>query len=373
LSASPIHRLEPSIHAAPSPQQAPVSSYNEWDPLEEVVIGIVAGATVPEWHVTLESTMPPGQHGFFQERGGQSFPAAQVEAAQRDLDELVHILEGEGVTVRRPDPQDFSAAFSTPDWRSRGGLYAAMPRDTLLVVGDEIIEAPMAWRTRYFEPLSYRAVIKDYFLRGARWTAAPRPRLSDDLFDPGWVDPGEDGPARLLLTEYEPVFDAADFIRCGRDIFGQRSNVTNAFGIEWLRRHLQPTYRVHEVELRDSHPMHIDASLMPLAPGKLLINPERVPVIPPMFEKWDALPAPPSTIPGSHTLYMTSSWINMNVLSLDEERVIVERSELPMIAALERWGFTPVPCSFRNFNTFGGSFHCASLDVRRRGGLESYF
>ena len=37
------------------------------------------------------------------------------------------------------------------------------------------------------------------------------------------------------------------------------------------------------------------------------------------------------------------------------------------------WGFEPIPCSFRNFNFFGGSFHCATTDVRRRGGLESYF
>lgn len=357
----------------PLPGDVPVSSYNEWDPLEEVVIGIVDGATVPEWHVSLEATMPRGQWDFFREQGGRPFPAAQVEAARRDLDEFVHILEAEGVTVRRPDAHDFSAPFATPDWKSCGGLYAAMPRDTLLVVGDEIIEAPMAWRSRYFEPLAYRTIIKDYFLRGARWTAAPKPRLSDDLFDPEWVDPGDDGPARVVLSEYEPVFDAADFIRCGRDIFGQRSNVTNAFGIEWLRRHLQPHYRVHEVQLRDSHPMHIDASLMPLAPGKLLINPERVPVVPPLFEKWDVLVAPAPSMPASHPLYMTSAWINMNVLSLDEERVIVERNDLPMITALRRWGFTPVPCSFRNFNSFGGSFHCASADIRRRGTLQSYF
>mgnify|MGYP003298904831 CR=1 FL=1 len=38
----------------------------------------------------------------------------------------------------------------------------------------------------------------------------------------------------------------------------------------------------------------------------------------------------------------------------------------------KNWGFTPIPCSFRNFNSFGGSFHCATLDVRRRGKLESY-
>ena len=52
--------------------------------------------------------------------------------------------------------------------------------------------------------------------------------------------------------------------------------------------------------------------------------------------------------------------------------IVVERQDEPMISALKRWGFKPVPCNFRNFNSFGGSFHCATLDVRRRGRLESY-
>lgn len=355
------------------PSRPPVCSFNEWDPLEEVIVGIIDGATVPQWHVALESTMPREQWAFFQQNQGKPFPSAQIEAARRDLEELVHILEAEGVRVRRPEPLDFSRPLMTPHWENLGGLYAAMPRDVLLVVGDEIIEAPMAWRSRYHEPLAYRALIKEYFLAGARWTAAPKPALADALFDPAWVDAGDDAPHLPVLTEYEPVFDAADFIRCGRDLIGQQSNVTNAFGIEWLRRHLAPTYRVHEVALRDSHPMHIDASILPLAPGKLLVNPQRVPVVPELFKTWDVLTAPEPSIPVGHPLYMTSRWINMNVLSLDEERVLVERSDEPMIAALRRWGFHPILCNFRGFNTFGGSFHCATADVRRRGTLQSYF
>jgi len=28
-----------------------VNSYNEWDTLEEVVVGVIDGATVPSWHI----------------------------------------------------------------------------------------------------------------------------------------------------------------------------------------------------------------------------------------------------------------------------------------------------------------------------------
>lgn len=58
-----------------------------------------------------------------------------------------------------------------------------MPRDILIVIGNEIIEAPMAWRSRFFEYRAYRSLIKDYFRRGAKWTAAPKPQMSDELYD----------------------------------------------------------------------------------------------------------------------------------------------------------------------------------------------
>ena len=53
---------------------------------------------------------------------------------------------------------------------ARSGIYAAMPRDVMLVIGDELIEMPMAWRSRHFEISAYRALIKEYFRRGALWT-----------------------------------------------------------------------------------------------------------------------------------------------------------------------------------------------------------
>lgn len=350
-----------------------VNSFNEWDPLEEVIVGILAGASVPPWHITLKATMPREQWEFFHKFGGKPFPQEQIDAANKELNEFVHILESEGVIVRRPDFVEHSRPYLTPDWKSAGGLYAAMPRDVLLVIGDELIEAPMAWRSRYFEINSYRSLIKYYFMKGAKWTAVPKPQLSDDLYDYNYVDPKEDQEVKYVITEFEPTFDAADFIRCGKDIFVQKSHCTNSFGINWLRRSLGDKYTIHEIEVEDKHPMHIDATFMPLAPGKLLVNPERINKIPKMFKRWEILHAPPPCISNKHTLYMSSNWLSINVLMIDEKRVIVEKHEESLIKALKEWGFKTIVCNFRNFNTFGGSFHCATLDIRRRGVLQSYF
>jgi glycine amidinotransferase len=119
--------------------------------------------------------------------------------------------------------------------------------------------------------------------------------------------------------------------------------------------------------------MHIDATFVPLAPGKLLVNKKRLVKIPEMFKNWDILESPEPCMQDNHCLYMTSKWINMNLLSLDEKRVIVEKKEESMISALKKWGFKPILCNFRNFNTFGGSFHCATVDIRRKGEIESFF
>lgn len=347
-----------------------ICAYNEWDPLEEVIVGRIEGATVPSWHISLQATMPDDQFDFFKKNGGKPFPADWIERAGKELEQFVRVLEAEGVRVRRPDPFDFSKKYSTPDWESPAGLYAAMPRDGFLVIGDEIIEAPMAWRSRYFEPLAFRTLFREYFDRGARWISAPKPRLLDDFYES--TVGGHDG-FHSVIREQEPTFDAADFVRCGKDIFGQRSHVTNKFGIEWLRRHLGDTYRVHELEFADPHPMHIDGTFMPLAPGKVLINPERVPVVPPMFKGWDVIVAPPPVLPASHPMYMSSRWVSMNVLSIDEKRIVCERHEEPLHRLLKEHGFTPIIVDFLHFNSFGGSFHCATLDVARRGELKSYF
>ena len=356
---------------------SPVSSHNEWDPLEEIIVGRLENAIIPSAHPVVTCNIP-GTAALGQKlTAGLPYPRMMVEPAQRELDGLVHLLESLGITVTRPEPVNHRKRFSTPDWSSRG-FCNTCPRDSLLVVGEEIIETPMAWPCRYFETHSYRPILKDYFRRGARWTAAPKPQLTDELFDPEFKLPRHGEAMKYILTEFEPVFDAADFFRCGRDLFVTRSNVTNASGIDWLRRHLGPGYRIHEIESRCPNPMHIDTTILPLGPGKLLINPEYIDPdrLPAILKTWDILVAPEPVPINGRLLKITSlcgKWLSMNVLAIDERRIIVDLHHTTMMRAMERWGFEPIPCPFLHYAAFGGAFHCATLDVRRRGTLESYF
>lgn len=346
-----------------------VNSHTEWDTLEEVVVGSIDGGVFPSWQDIMKATMPESAWTLFQEKGGQPFPREHVAKAAEELNVFSEILQAEGIKVVRPEPQDHGSGFSTSHWAANGGLYSAMPRDCLMVVGDTIIEAPMAWRCRYFETNAFRKMIKTYFLSGARWVAAPKPQLTDALYNTDHIDNMD--YLNTTITEFEPVFDAADFVRFGKDILVQKSHVTNEFGINWLQRTIGKNYNVHCIKVNDPHAMHIDATIVPLAPGKLLVNPERF-IDNELFRDWEIIRAPNPVLPKDWPMYFSSPWLSMNTLSLDEKTVVVERQEKPLINLLTSRGFRCIPVDFRHFYSFGGSFHCATLDIRRQSTLRSY-
>ena len=51
-----------------------VNSHNEFDPLEEVIVGRVEGATIPEWHVSGKAVWPPKHWDMYKSKKGQAFP-----------------------------------------------------------------------------------------------------------------------------------------------------------------------------------------------------------------------------------------------------------------------------------------------------------
>ncbi len=354
---------------------SPVSSWNEWDPLREVIVGTARGAADPAY----EPALAP----FFSEPGGRSAPAAAVhpavlDAAERQLDHFAGLLGKLGVAVQRPEPVDHFEAVRTPDWAAAAGRASACPRDLLLVIGEEIIEAPMAHRARYFEFRAYRRLLRGYFREGAHWTAAPKPLMADELYlgAPGAAGAFDfrDGP---FLSEVEPIFDAACFARFGRDIFWQPDLVSNDFGAAWLARHLGPGFRLHRIGFRERTPMHIDTTLVPVRPGVVLVNPER-PCVDgglDLFRTngWQVIPAPPSVRTGRTPPGGVSSWISLNILMLDERTAVVETAETPMIELLRSLGCETIPCPFERVYPLGGGFHCCTTDVRRDGTLKSYF
>jgi glycine amidinotransferase len=364
-----------------------VNAFNEWDPLEEVIVGVAEGSCQPE-----VAGDPVWRYLFHSDEHSLAQPGPYnkdvINMAKRELDNFARVLENENVIVRRPTPILFSEEISTPSWKMPNGFNATCPRDVLMVVGNEIMEAPMALRSRFFEYQCYRPLIHEYFRQGCEWTAAPKGIMDGALYDetyPVNKDSEERKNAiaalKYVTTESEPTWDAADFMRFGKDLFGQRSFVTNEFGIEWVRRHLKPKgFRVHALHSIDLVPKHIDCTLVPLRPGLVLENPTRVMLerdvftrngwtiqtcVEPCLSKHDEF--------SKSVIRPTSTWIGMNVFSVDEKTIVACEGERDIINMLESLGFRVLQVGFKAMFYLGGAFHCATTDVRRRGGMQSYF
>ena len=169
------------------------------------------------------------------------------------------------------------------------------PRDILLTLGNEIMEAPLSFRSRWYEYLCCRPLLEEYFNEdpNMRWEAAPKPRLTQRTYKKDFWETydalsHEERIERTkrrnwVLTEAEPLFDAADVARFGKDLIVAQSSVGNGAGISWLRRHF-PDHRIHVAIFNEERPVHIDASLVPLRPGLVLSNPSRVILTPELTE-----------------------------------------------------------------------------------------
>ena len=69
------------------------------------------------------------------------------------------------------------------------------------------------------------------------WRAAPKNTMADSMYDPTWVHLSDEERTKRLAdtsfclgAENEVVFDAADFSRTGKHVFGQISMTTNMQG-----------------------------------------------------------------------------------------------------------------------------------------------
>jgi glycine amidinotransferase len=363
-----------------------VNSWNEWDPLKHVIVGRPDGTMIqaPEPAIIRDFSkdgLPKGLYG--------PLPDDMLAMATEQMDSFAALLEKRGIRVDRPTPLDFSQCVSTPDWTQKTMFGCMPPRDVLLTVGHEILEATMSYRSRWFEYLCYRPLLQRYFQEDPnfRWEAAPKPRLTNAAYKPDYWDEyrtwTEDQKAQAMrtgdwiLTEIEPLFDAADITRAGKDLFVYHSSVTNSAGISWLRRHF-PDHRLHPVYFRETNPIHIDATFVLLRPGLASVNRQRVPLEPRMVElfkrnDWELVECAEPALDGYPPLSFCSRWLSMNILMLDPKTICVDAQEAKQMEQFDQLGFEVIPVPFGAVSAFGGGLHCATADVYREGKCDDYF
>ena len=346
-----------------------VWSCNEWDPLEEVIVGNPLQARFPTPDLSTQLAEFPDRSLAEIPRG--PFPQKIIEETEEDLNKFVQVLEDLGIIVRRPQVWPHEAKFSTIHWESQG-YYNYCPRDIMMVIGDQVIETPNVIRSRAQETFSYRTLLMEYMKSGARWYSAPKPMLLDSLFE--GVDLTKPTP-----RNDEPAFDAANILRFGQDLIYLVSATGNELGGQWLQTILGDKFRVHF--LKDVYyGSHIDSTLVALRPGLILCNPTRVnnDTLPKILKQWKVIYSPPMENTDRYDAdYLSKSigtdWIDMNAFSINTNLVVVDRDQTALIKLLEKEGLDVIPLKFRHSKMMGGGPHCITLDIRRAGTLQRYF
>lgn len=349
-----------------------VKSNNDWDPLEEIIVGIAENALLPPLNKSTHSFVYAGNTWDEIKHLEGEHEQWVLDEGKEDLDRLADTLKNLGVKVHRPTPIDHTKEFSTPEWKTRG-WYNFCPRDLLLPLDNVIIDCPSPMRSRYFETRAYNDYLYEQMLDGTQWICAPKPILDDSIFQ---LENLEDA----TLLNREIVFDAPNVVRLGKDLLCQISNSGNKLGFKWLESILAPRgYRIHLAEKIYSY-AHFDSTILPLRPGLVLFNADRVTPenYPRIFEKWDKiwftgdrLAVPKANMKGG--IAPCSPYIGLNFLSVNEQLVICDIEQEELRKELDKWGIDTIGLPCRQARTMSGGFHCSTLDVKRKGDLQDYF
>jgi glycine amidinotransferase len=364
-----------------------VNSFDEWSRLREVVVGRAESWRSFELDTSFRLFYFDNVRPVLQTKAGGAhleIPARLLDELEEDIEGLVEALTACGVTVHRPTRLNEQARVQTPYWSSET-TPALNVRDQAIVLGDTIVETAPHVRARYFENDLLRHIFYRFLRAGSRWVAMPRPSLARGSLDPSFFAGDAEVDEIMLDREateldavgHELIFDGAQCMRFGRDVIVNVGNQNHALGFAWLEANFSDRFNFHLLDgIADSH---IDSIVVPLRPGLLMVrSPEYLDKLPVQLKKWDMV-FPPAVDDSRFPDYsdfgfnIASRYIDINVLSVDENTVVVNSLCPELIEELERHGMNVVPVRHRHRRLFGGGFHCFTLDLVRDGSPDQYF
>ena len=304
-----------------------INSYNEWDPLEKIIVG---SATNANWPMSDPVFAEEARNSLWTETPAPSGPVPQwiVDEANKELDILAETLARYGATVYRPKEMDFVEV---------NGMYNYCPRDRLLIAGNTLVDCNMMYPCRNQEIKNYYRLIAE----STNIITMPR--------DQGMT------------------LDAANICRLGDTWLFLESASGNRVAYDWLCRKFPQI----NIELCNFYSgVHIDSTITPLREGLVMLNASRVTEenCPKAFKDWEKIYITEDQIVAQdfYQYPYASKWIAMNMLVLDPETVIIDAAQTQLINILKSKGIASIPLTLSHSRTLGGGFHCVTLDTRRK-------
>jgi glycine amidinotransferase len=293
-----------------------------------------------------------------------------IDQRNEELNNLANVLSKLNILVHRPKTLDKIISFSTPSFKSEMSS-ASNVRDLTLVYQNKIIETPTFVQNRYYENTllydTYNSIWNNGL--GGQWIKAPHIELTEKTVDLGhW---GDTRDYKNIPKNFVMAIDGAQFLRIGRDCIVNINSYNQYLGFLWVKS-LFPNTDFHILHVADNH---IDGCLICLKPGVFLVNPLYSNIrdlLPKKFKNWKYL-YPKDLTQNIDVRGMTnidirlasSRGMDVNVLSIDENTVLVNRRAIGVKDILEKNGFNIVEVSLENGEIFAGGIHCSTLDLVR--------
>ena len=302
-----------------------IHSYNEWDPLREVVVGT---ADFANWPINDPVFSEESKKTTWSLSPVPSGPVPDwiIDEANEDLDILAHTLENLDVVVHRPRFLNF---------QKLDGMYNYCPRDRLLIYGDTVVDPAMMYPCRDLEITAL-----DFVIYRAD-TVHKMPRNAG------------------------MVLDAANVLRLNDTMLFLESSSGNTQSAKWLSQKF-PEVNVEVCNFYSG--VHIDSTIVPLREGLVLVNASRVNKdnLPKVFADWEVVWVDQVVEQDFYQYPYASKWIALNMLAVDPRTVIIDRKQTRLIKLLEKqYNFTVIPLELRHSRTLCGGFHCVTLDLVR--------
>ena len=357
-----------------------VNIHTQWDPLEEIIVGSVYDpSTFQDANV---------------DKSYLSYMKRILEETEEDLDKLVALLASFDVEVKRPKilfQNDDQFQISSLEWsHPHPPLW---PRDISFVVGNKILTGWTGNLSRYFETWSLYDHFVEYFQSGAEWIQMPSfiPKTNEKYI----------GSIYQRHYQNQMLFHGTQLMRCGKDIFStiprcekNKHGIGTSLGMEWFKRTLETYgYNLWTTELEGGH---IDGRLALIKPG-LVVSWQPKDKLPSNLQKWDHIHLDYQEMCPTQwwqdyrnkegrfrkewiEKYL-SDWVgnfeetyfNVNMLVVNQETVISTNCSKLLSSKLKPYGIEVIPFPFRHAHFWDGGVHCLTLDIRRKGKLESYF
>jgi len=302
-----------------------IHSFNEWDPLREVVVG---RADFSNWPSDDPVFAQESEKTTWRETPVPSGPVPDwiIDETNEDLDVLVQTLEQYGAAVHRPKAINF---------QERGGMYNYCPRDRLLIHGSTIVDPAMMYPCRDMEI----EALDDVVYRSDTVHRMPR--------------------------NGQYVMDAANVLRLNDQMLFLESVSGNYQAAHWLMGKF-PYVKIEICKFYSG--AHIDSTIVPLREGLVMVNASRVNMdnLPNVFDNWEVIWIDDVVEQAFYQYPYASKWIALNMLVLDPNTVIVDKQQNKLIKILEIQNFTVIPLELRHSRTLGGGFHCVTLDLIRQ-------